>query len=121
VTNADRGSGSLPRFPTTLAIGEKATNFFPKTWSNDGTHVSTVTASGVGASSGLRTNATDTATAVVVPIGVACDLTLSSQFDQDNNPNDNHVLLPGSGPVRLAMTVHNTGQADLSVEINGLH
>src|SRR5205814_1286751 len=89
VTNADLGSGSLPGFPTTLGIGEKATNFFPKTWSSDGTHDSTATASGVSASSGLRTNATSTVTVVVVPIGVACDITVTSPFDQDNNPNDN--------------------------------
>src|SRR5439155_3856270 len=117
-TNANLGSGSLPGFPTTLAIGEKATNFFAKTWSSDDTHVSTVTASGVGVSNSLRTNATDTATTVVVPIGVACDITVTSQFDEDNNPNDNHVLLPGSGPVQLALTVHNTAQADLRVEIS---
>src|SRR5207247_9629430 len=44
----------------------------------------------------------------------------SSQLEQEDNPTYNHVLRPDSGPAQLALTVHNTGQADLSVEINGL-
>src|SRR5439155_18992502 len=38
----------------------------------------------------------------------------------DGSADDNHVTLPDSGPVQFALTVHNTGQADLSVAIVGL-
>src|SRR5207247_1134778 len=89
VTNADLGSGNLPGFPTTLAIGEKATNFFAKTCSSDGTHVSTVTATVVVPAGGSSdaivcevevtcpagTNITVTVTGTGVPsASVACTL-----------------------------------------------
>jgi len=64
--------------------------------------------------------AMDTATVTVVPISVACAITLFSQLDDDGTPNDNHVTLTGSGPVDFSLTVNNTGQADLSVAIVGL-
>jgi len=113
-------------FPATLAIGQCETRFFSKTWPV-GTHVNTVTANGVGASSGIRTNDTDTATAIVVPISVECSILLHSAQDQDANnggadgsADDNHVTLGDSGPVQLSITIRNTGQADLSVAISGL-
>jgi uncharacterized repeat protein (TIGR01451 family) len=106
-------------FPTTLGIGQRATNYFPKTWGL-GTHVNTVTAAGRGLSTGILTNDNDTATAIVVPVGVSCDISLFSSFDMDNNPNDNQVSLPDGAPVQFAVTVNNTGQADLNVNIVGL-
>jgi hypothetical protein len=111
--------GVAGSFPSTFAIGQSETRFFKKTWPA-GTHVNTVTANGVGASTGITTNDTDTATAIVVPISVACSITLFSQFDDDGDPNNNHVTLTDSGPVDFSLTVNNTGQAALSVAIVGL-
>ncbi len=124
LTDPDLG-GALAGFPTSLAIGEKATNFFKKTWpavnvgDADAVHINTVTANGVGATSQIRTNDTDTANAVVVPVGVECSILLFSSFDEDNNANDNHVTLPDNGTVQFSLTIRNTGRADLSVAIAG--
>jgi len=83
--------------------------------------VNTVTARGVSSFDSTQSaTATDTATVTVVPTSVACAITLFSQFDDDGNPNDNHVTLLDSGPVDFSLTVNNTGKADLSVAIVGL-
>jgi hypothetical protein len=111
--------GVAGAFPTTLTIGQTVERFFSKTWPV-GTHVNTVTASGVGASSGTRVEATDTATAIVVPIGVECETLVTSTFDEDGRI-DNCVDLAADSTttVHLALTVRNTGQANLSVAITG--
>src|SRR5262249_15468529 len=59
----------------------------------------------------------------IVPISVTCDITLSSTFDLDNNPNDNHVSLPAdsqNAPVAVTVTLHNPSSIDLQVTISGL-
>jgi len=116
--------GVATAFPTSLALNQIETRFFSKTWPV-GDHVNTVTANGVGASSGIKTNATSSAEAIVVPISVNCSIILHSDFDEDAQaqaglPDDNHVTLPDSGPVQFTLTINNTGQADLSVAITGL-
>src|ERR1044071_5230642 len=68
---------------------------------------------------------TDHATVTVVPASVECSIVLHSDFDMDaqaeaGQPDDNHVLLPDSGTVQFALTVHNSGQVDLNVVIPGL-
>src|SRR5881394_3972624 len=83
--------------------------------------VNTVTAKGTSSFDSTQTaTATDTATVTVLPISVACEITLFSKFDDDGNPNNNHVTLLDSGPVDFSLTVTNTGQADLSVAVVGL-
>src|SRR5437667_361239 len=107
-------------FATSLTPGQSTSCIIPNV-ERCADLVNTVTARGVSAFDSTQSaTATDTATVTVVPISVACDITLFSQFDDDNNPNDNHVTLTASGPVDFSLTVHNTGKADLSVAIVGL-
>jgi len=90
--------------------------------------VNTVTARGASSFDTSQTvTATDTATVHVVPASVECVLLVHSDFDQDANnggadgsSDDNHALIPDSGPVDLILTVKNTGQVDLNVAIVGL-
>jgi len=107
-------------FATSLTPGQSTSCIIPNV-ERCADLVNTVTARGVSAFDSTQSaTATDTATVTVVPISVACDITLFSQFDDDGNPNDNHVTLTDSGPVDFSLTVHNTGKADLSVAIVGL-
>jgi hypothetical protein len=63
----------------------------------------------------------DSAEARVLNINIECTLSLSATNDADGNPNDAHVLLPGSGSVQFALTLKNTGTATLRVvAIDGL-
>jgi hypothetical protein len=63
----------------------------------------------------------DSAEARVLTINIDCSLSLSATNDADGNPNDAHVLLPGSGSVQLTLIVTNTGTAPLRVvAIDGL-
>jgi len=118
--------GVLSGFKSTLAPGESTVAYFKKTWGVAGSpHVNTVTATAVGVLSGQSVSVSDQATASVLNIGVSCNLALSSAFDLDNNPNDNHVTLPGDSlpntPVQVSLTVSNTGSADLIVtSVSGL-
>jgi hypothetical protein len=85
------------------------------------TNINVVNATGIG--NGVTTNATDSATAIVVPIGVNCSIKLNSNLDLDGNPNNNHVTLPANtanASVEFTLTVCNTGMADLSVSLGGV-
>lgn len=116
---------------STLTVGQTVTIFASKTW-GVGTHVNTVTVSGVGATSGVSaclasdSVCTASATVVVVPISVDCTVTLLASDDQDNNPNDNHLTLPptdagtsitGGPTTGFHLVVNNTGQSDVTVNV----
>lgn len=124
VTVIDTQLGTLVNFPTTLTPGQSATNTYSKSYpgspSGATTNVNVVTATGTG--NGITTNAVDSATAIVVPIGVQCKITLNSALDLDGSANDNHVTLPYGTtlPVGFNLTVTNTGKADLSVSLVGV-
>ena len=116
-------------FPTTLAVGQEATCTLSAVQiCTLGNTVNTVTASGqsvTDSSASGHVTSTDHATVTVVPASVECSIVLHSDFDMDaqaeaGQPDDNHVLLPDSGTVQFALTVHNSGQVDLNVVITGL-
>jgi hypothetical protein len=116
VNDPDLG-GLLPGFPSNLAPGQSATGFFKKTW-GVGTHVNTATTSGAGNPGGVIVTTNDTATAIVLNINIMCMLTLSSSFDMDDNPTDNHVTLPEGSvdtPITFNLTLKNTGTSPLKV------
>jgi uncharacterized repeat protein (TIGR01451 family) len=117
-TNLAGGSGVLVGFPTTLNVGQRVTNYFSKNDWGVGTHTNTVTASGNSQATGQFTNKTDTAVARLLPISVECRITLSSTVNQTTNGPC--VTLPDSGPVAFTLTITNTGQADLDVNVSGL-
>jgi len=63
------------------------------------------------------------ALAKVLNINIVCSSVLFSSMDMDNNPANCGLLLPEgfSGPVRLTVTLNNTGSSDLDVTtISGL-
>jgi len=63
----------------------------------------------------------DSAEVRVLNIHIVCTITLSSTNDLDGNPNNAHVLLPGSGLVEFTLTLNNTGSSALNVvSLNGL-
>ena len=129
----DRLSLANCNFPTTLAIGQSVSCVIQS--EQCASVLNTVTASGIGVSSGVYTNAIDHAMVVVKPASIACELTLTSSFDMDEancadnvppappNPCDNHLLLPDgfNGSVALYIKVSNTGQAELkNIRLAGL-
>jgi len=105
-------------FPPTLAVGESVTNFYKLSFADEGTYPNTVTADGVGASSGTEVSATDSAEVVVVPISVECDIEVVGVVQP---PVGNcEATLTESGPVEFTLTIRNTGEADLDVSITGV-
>jgi hypothetical protein len=74
---------------------------------------------------------TSSATATVIPMGLACQIQLclsegcqDESFDLDGKL-DNHITLssdtPPNTPIRVTLTLKNTGQADLTVtQVSGL-
>jgi SdrD B-like domain len=119
--------GAVAGFPPTLAIGQSATNYYGQSYGltngAPSTNVNTVIAIGTGQISGITTRAQDSATAIVLPIGVSCGIMLNSPLDTDGNPIDNHVTLPAgsvNAPVQVTLTINNTGLGDLNVNVSGL-
>ncbi|PWU19244.1 MAG: hypothetical protein C5B50_07040, partial [Verrucomicrobia bacterium] len=109
--------------PFTLAGFHAVTNYYGLPWPV-GTHQNTVTASGQSALTGQTVTAATNAEAVVVPASVSCELLLSSDFNLNTNgtPDKNGctVTLPqGSvnAPLQVSIVLHNTGQADLHVNL----
>lgn len=114
-------------FPSVLSPGQAVTNYYGQSYGlnngNPSTNVNTVVATGTGSASGIITNAQDSATAIVLPIKVQCNILLYSSEDLDNTTNNNHVTLPAgttNAPVEFELTVCNTGQADLNVSLKNL-
>jgi hypothetical protein len=109
--------------PATLTIGQSVTLFASHSWGvSDSPHVNTVTVNGVGDSSGISVSDSDDATVTVVPISVICAVTLIASNDQDNNPNDNHLLLPPTDAGTTIsggfhVVVSNTGQSTVNVNV----
>jgi hypothetical protein len=63
----------------------------------------------------------DSAMAHVLNINILCSISLFATNDLDGNPNDAHVLVPGSQPVQFTLTLRNTGSTALQVDsLNGL-
>jgi len=105
----------------TLQPGQSATPCITGPVEHCTDFVNTVTARGVSAADHTSsTQANDTAEVHVVPISVACTITLQSDVDTDGTADDNHVTLQASGPVHLCITVTNTGQAAVTVSATGL-
>jgi hypothetical protein len=94
-------------FPTTLAVGQTVQCIIPAViHCNNVTN--TVTATGIGAFSGIQTNATDTAAAVVLPISITCEATVNGESSMT-------ILCDGQGHlVTNAVEVCNTGSLPLS-------
>jgi uncharacterized repeat protein (TIGR01451 family) len=99
--------GVLAGFPSTLAPGASATAYFKKGNWGVGTHVNTATVSGVGGSPRVTVTTNDTATVELVPISIACVVTLTSTFDMDERI-DNCVTIPEAGPVHARVCITNT-------------
>jgi len=109
-------------FPTTLAVNERATNYFQASYGPNTSTTNVVTATGTGQSSGIVTNAVAQAIANVLPVGVVCDVTLSSAgaveggqcevtLDANNGSNQ---------PVTFTLVITNTGLVDLNVALSGV-
>jgi hypothetical protein len=115
--------GVLPGFPSTLSVGQSFTNYYGQSYGlnggNPSTNVNTVTATGTGQASGIVTNAQATATAIVLPISVRCEITLTGGNVETPN-RDCQVTLAENGAVTFSLTVYNTGQADLNVDLTGI-
>jgi hypothetical protein len=97
---------------------------FSKTWPV-GSHTNTVNATGESTlDDSTATAVPATAVATVLEINIECSIELTSTFDLDNNPSDNHVTLPTGSvdtPVEVTLTLENTGTADLIVtNVDGL-
>jgi hypothetical protein len=94
-------------FPTTLAAGQSSECLVSGViHCNNVTN--TVTATGVGAFSGISTNATDTAAVVVRPISITCRATVNGQPSMK-------ILCDGQGHlITNAVEVCNTGSLPLS-------
>jgi uncharacterized repeat protein (TIGR01451 family) len=88
-----------------------------------GSVTNTVTATGQSEATGQTVTTNASAVAIVVPASVTCKLDLSSPVNQ--NPNNSppcEVTLPPlsvNSPVTVTLTITNTGQADLDVNIVG--
>jgi hypothetical protein len=94
-------------FPTTLAIGQTVECILAGVVHCNGV-TNTVTATGVGAFSGIQTNATDTAAVVVRPISITCRATVNGQSGLT-------ILCDGQGHlITNAVEVCNTGSLPLS-------
>jgi hypothetical protein len=105
--------------PLPLAPGDSRTAIIKPVELCQNTH-NVVTATGTG-EQGLSDVDTDEADAIVLNINIECAISLSATNDADGNPNDAHVLLPGSGSVQLMLTLRNTGTSPLRVvAIDGL-
>jgi hypothetical protein len=109
-------------FPTTLGIGEGATNYYQQSYGPDTSTTNVVTATGTGQSSGITTNKVAQAIANVLSLGVECDITLSSsgaveggncEVTLDSNNGSNQ-------PVTFTLVVTNTGKVDLDVSLVGV-
>jgi hypothetical protein len=101
-----------------LPVGESVTLFFKKSFDTAGTYPNTVTANGVGATSGVAAEpAQDSAEVIVVPISVECDIELVGEVLP---PVGCDATLTTSGPVQFTLTINNTGDADLNVTVTGL-
>jgi hypothetical protein len=123
LTVVDSVKGPLTGFSAPLADGQSETNVYSLTWAGVPTGASTndntVTATGIG--NGIIVTTNDTARAIVVPIGVSCSTTLSSPNNLNtNNTPPCQVVLSAPGVVTVNFTINNTGQGDLSVQMNGL-
>jgi hypothetical protein len=106
-----------------LNVGQAFTNYYGQSYGLNGgnasTNVNTVTATGTGQASGFVTNAQATATAIVLPISVRCEITLTGGVVETPN-KDCPVTLAENGAVTFSLTVYNTGQADLDVDLTGI-
>ncbi len=94
-------------FPTTLAVGQTAECIVSGV-DHCRSVTNTVTASGVGASSGIGVSTNDTAAVVVLPISITCNITVNGKP---------HESIPCDGQGHLitnAVQVCNTGSLPLS-------
>jgi hypothetical protein len=109
-------------FPTTLAVNQRATNYYQASYGPNTSTTNIVTATGTGQASGITTNKVAQAIANVLPIGVLCDITLSSAgaveggqcevtLDSNNGTNQS---------VTFTLVVTNTGSVDLDVALTGV-
>jgi len=119
--------GPLAGFTNILAVGQSVTNFYGQSYElnggNPSTNVNTVTATGTGQASGIVTNAQDSATAIVLPVGLNCSLNLTNDFQVNDNPVDGCDVQLAAGTanaaIQVILTLRNTGQADLDVSVIG--
>jgi hypothetical protein len=121
VTDPVLGSGNLGGFfgPLPIAPGDFRTHVFTGITHCEDTR-NTVVVNGR-SSDGQTATDQDSADARVLFINIVCALSLSATNDADGNPNDAHVLLPGSGTVQFTVTLTNTGTSTLRVvAIDGL-
>ena len=103
----------------TLAPGQIAFAQFKMSLDTTTTNTAIVAGVALNTDGSVNTNVTavDNAVGIVDVAGVTATVTLLSSCDEDNNPTNNHVLLPGCGEVCNVMYVAqicNTGAADLT-------
>ncbi len=85
--------GALPGYPSTLAVGASATNFFSTNLCVNTQN--TATTSGVG-SDNTTVTASDTANVIIGTAGLSCQATVSSPDDVDGVPNGSNVSFPAN-------------------------
>jgi len=107
-------SNFSPAVPATLAVGASFTTYASKVWcANDAPapsgHVNTATVTATGTTSGTSVTAQASATVVVNPITLTCDLELSST-----------TFTPGGQPVQVTLNLHNPSTIALDVAVTGL-
>jgi hypothetical protein len=103
-----------PPVPATLAQGASFTTFASKVWCANQApapsgHVNTAIVTGSGVSSGTSVTAQASATTVVVPISLTCELVLSSS-----------TFTPGGAPVQVTLKLTNPSSIPLDVNLTGL-
>jgi hypothetical protein len=120
---SDPTLGLTITLPTNLPPGTATAPIFQGASYGVGTVTNTVTATGQSQATGETVTTNASAVAIVVPASVTCSLSLSSSLNVNTNGSGAcPVTLPNgttNAPVTVTITINNTGQADLDVNIIG--
>lgn len=108
---------------TEFPVGYSETFYVHTSFLEAGTYPNTVTATGDWDDGNAETTEepvtdTDSAEAIVVPIGVECDIEVVGTVQPPVGGCE--ATLSESGPVQFTLTIRNTGEADLLVSITGV-
>jgi hypothetical protein len=120
---SDPTLGLTITLPTNLPPGTATAPIFHGASYPVGTVTNTVTATGQSQATGQSTSSQASAVAIVVPARVTCSVSLSSSLNVNSNGSGGcSVTLPAgtvNAPIMVTITINNTGQADLNVNIVG--
>jgi hypothetical protein len=118
---SDPTIGLTITLPTNLPPATATAPIFQGASFGVGTVTNTVIATGQSQATGDTVTTNASAVAIVVPASVACKVDLSSTFFTNSSPSCEVTLPFGTtnAPITITLTITNTGQADLDVNIIG--